>query len=226
MNVKWCIPWTLLSLALWFVALRATAFGQPVDLAGALGSPPRDLVCGPRCVQFLIQYYFKKNLDLTDLVREIQWPDIERGARLDTISESLQKRGLFTCPMRIGSEMRIDWPYPVLVHLGKNLDENGHFVVWLPTSSSGKDEIWFGVDGVRQEIPYDLARKRSGFILLTAPKPILNPKAAIYERNGTRSVALAVFFGVSGFLLTGVLVVRIWPRLFGAPRAADTTVPT
>lgn len=83
------------SLSVFVVGLMcgtATCHAQQrphVDRSRAAG----DLVCGPRCVQYVVQHYGGDE-NLTDLVREIQWPDLEAGSSFDSLKDALAKRGV------------------------------------------------------------------------------------------------------------------------------------
>ena len=153
-----------------------------------------DLVCGPRCLEYLLRCYHKENPGLIELIREVQWPDIDAGSTLQSLEAALRRRGLGTRAIRIGPEARLCWPYPVLVHLSGTDTEEGHYVVWLPSSTEAHEEVWSGLAGVRTGTPAQLARRRSGAILLTAPGPIGDPGAAIYHRDWfwRRSAALGL----------------------------------
>jgi ABC-type bacteriocin/lantibiotic exporter with double-glycine peptidase domain len=138
---------------------------------------PGDIVCGPRCVQFVLKYYGIEE-DLIDLVREIQWPDLERGASLDSLEMALRMRGIETRAMRLGSRGVLKSPHPVIMHLnGKSA--GGHYVVWLPSSSDSESHVWIGLAGVQVGPTLDLEKSRSGAILLTSPTPITRTDDAI-----------------------------------------------
>lgn len=152
--------------------------GQPNTIVKKAGNPATDdLVCGPRCVQYLLQYYGRE-ADLIELVREIQWPDLASGASLDALDKALNERGIHTFGMQLAPQARLEWPYPVLIHLKVEGAEIGHYAVWLP-SSSGKVALWNGLLGIQQVSGGELAKCGTGAILLTAPKTITNPASAV-----------------------------------------------
>jgi len=186
-----------------------------------------DVVCGPRCVEYLLQCYRKATPGLIDLVRETQWPDFEAGASLKSLEGALRKRGVFTQAMKVGPEARLCWPYPVLLHLNGDDAFDGHFVVWLPSSTAARDEVWSGLIGVRKSSPAWLAQRRSGAILLTSPVPITDPGAALYDRDWfwqrfARVAAVLLTIVAAGF--GGRLILsRLRRGVLGAYSHATTT---
>lgn len=158
-----------------------------------------DLVCGPRCVQFALKWY-GMNAGLIDLVRELQWPDLESGSTFGSLAQALQKRGLYTCAVDAGNRELSDWPYPALVHLS-GPDEAGHFVVWVPANGPRQPECyWTGLDGFCRDLD-PRSYKRSGAVLLTAPVEITDaaaafrsPGAADLRLIGISAILAVVFF--------------------------------
>ena len=111
--------------------------------------PAGDLVCGPRCVQYLLRHYGQEE-ELTELVQEIQWPDLEAGASLAAIDEVLQGRGVFTRAVRLPAAGRLKWKHPAIIHLAQSQPaEMGHYVVWLPSSTPHRADVWAGLAGVQ-----------------------------------------------------------------------------
>ncbi len=138
---------------------------------------PGDMVCGPRCVQFVLKQYGKEG-DLIELVREIQWPDLESGANLDSVDQALRRRGVNTRALRIDPHADFRWPYPVILHL-KGQNGLGHYAVWLPSSTPEQSHVWISLSGVRVGPTKKLAESLSGAILLTSPDPITDPLSAV-----------------------------------------------
>jgi len=139
-----------------------------------------DLICGPKCVLEILRLYEKEDEDLIRLVREIQYPDVRKGATLANIAQALEKRGIHTFAMGISPTARIVWQYPVIVHLNpKPGEEIGHFVVWLPESRGDTVQIWNMYARVQQENERLWSTERSGTILLTAPAVIADPGQAL-----------------------------------------------
>jgi hypothetical protein len=152
-----------------------------------------------------LEYYGRSGDEsLIALTREIQWPDLEEGARLDRIDAALKKRGIYTYGLQVTPRARLVWPHPVLVHLTAEGTSSGHFVVWLPTSSGARVDLWRGLQGVKEESVRELAEERSGAVLLTSPEPIVAPDMAVSETDPLAwfwwmvlvfaATAVAVFF--------------------------------
>lgn len=137
------------------------------------------MICGPRCVQFILQHYGIQ-ADLIELVKEIQWPDFEAGASLAAIQDALQKRGIHACAMRIDPQSRLRWNDPVLLHL-KGDTEVGHYVIRLPSGKPDRETLWVGLGCKEEVLPEKLSVEMSGVILLTSAEPITEPEAAVVE---------------------------------------------
>lgn len=135
------------------------------------------VVCGPRCVQYLLNYYGQE-ADLIDLVKEMQWPTIEAGSSMETIEKALNKRGIHTVGMTVAEDARLQWPHPVVVHMKVEGNKTGHFLVW-PSPSTETNLFWCGLRGNQEISDSDFTKRFSGAILLTSPEPILNPGAAV-----------------------------------------------
>jgi len=152
-----------------------------------------DLICGPKCVQKILQIYGKEDEDIIRLVREIQWPEIRKGSTLANVAQALEKRGIHTFAMQIKPSARIVWHNPVIVYLNpKPGEEIGHFVVWLPESEEELVGIWDTNKGVQQKNERTWSKERSGGLLLTSLEPINDPGQALiwvglpfYDQGGT-----------------------------------------
>ena len=142
-----------------------------------------DFICGPRCVSFLLEYYGRPSPELIELVKALQWPRLEQGASLASIERELNQRGVYTFALKVGKEARIVWPEPVLVHL-KGDAAGGHYVVLLPPNKGVNDKVWVGLGGFRVGPSRDLARRRSGYLLLTSKKPIVDPMKSVASMDG------------------------------------------
>jgi ABC-type bacteriocin/lantibiotic exporter with double-glycine peptidase domain len=139
-----------------------------------------DVICGPKCVHFLLDYYGKEQEDIIRLVREIQYPEWREGATLSKVAESLEKRGIYTFAMKIKPSARLVWKYPVIVHLSPRPNEQiGHYVVWLPESRDNDLRIWNGDEGMQNHQERTWSKERSGAVLLTSPEPITKPSQAV-----------------------------------------------
>lgn len=138
---------------------------------GVTTDPSGDMLCGSRCAQYILKCY-GLNIELTDIIAECQFPDLEAGASLERISATLRNRGIHTSAVRSSEPTLPDWGEPVLLHL---LTEQGigHFVVLLPRD--GEDvKVWAGLQGVRRGTPERLLARCSGTMLLTSSRPIVN----------------------------------------------------
>lgn len=135
-----------------------------------------DVVCGPRCLQYLLRHYGIET-ELMDLVKETQ-SDFEEGATLDALNEALRRRGVHTAALRLPSTAVIRWPHPVLMHLKSDDEGMGHYVIWLPTSERTQVHVWNGLAGIQTGSESRLAAKRSGVVLLTSQTEIEQPTMA------------------------------------------------
>jgi hypothetical protein len=179
-----------------------------------------DMVCGPRCAQFLLKHY-GKDTDLIELVKEIQWPEFEAGASLQAIDSALQKRGVYTQAIKMDPEATLCWPHPVLLHLNGS-GTMGHYIVWLPESSEEAVCAWVGLEGVRRGPNEKLARQLSGVVLLTSPVPITSSaeeavrEPMLLRRIVSWNTGLVVALSVAGALFLSFGVRRL--RLAGGRR--------
>ncbi len=121
-----------------------------------------------------------------DLVREVQWPELESGTSMGLLAEALNERGIHTFGLQLSRRTRLKWRYPVLVHVDGEGGGIGHFVVRLP-SSSDTVILWCGVPGVQRLSDGEFAERSTGAVLLTGPgairgrdvdsaiKPVISP---------------------------------------------------
>lgn len=202
MSVRLFAVWAIAALAAG-VALRAASVSAAADEE----RPSRrgDLTCGPRCVQFILQHYGHDEEDLIELVKELQWPDLERGATLASLQAGLERRGLFCRALQIHPDAELHWDYPVLVHTTLPTGE-GHYVVWMPGSGDAGEYWWNGLEGQSRRL--SVALSRTGVVLLTSPAAIADKDidtVAEPPRGRFLLFALVSFFGavsVSFLLLT------------------------
>lgn len=162
-----------------------------------------DIVCGPRCVRFILMCYGHRE-DLIDLIRELQWPQLESGSSVQSLSVALERRGIHTRSVIIGRNDVVRWNEPVLVHLTGSHDI-GHFVVWLPGGNLRHVRIWDGLHGFRSLQPMEFAKVRSGSIVLTSRQPIEQREISVSYRNEQLMSVLGgglVLVGLVTFLLT------------------------
>jgi len=177
--------------------------------------PPRasaDLVCGPRCLQFILHRYGQE-VDLIDLVKEAQWPELEVGASLDGIQKSLNGRGIHTAAIRFDPGREFRWPHPVLLYTDEGSPARGHYVVRVPGATPGDDDlVWAGVEGWRRGRWEDVTRGFSGLALLTAPGPITDVNAALGPLPPSR------LFRIAGLATFGAVIAHLSFRLLARRR--------
>ncbi len=166
-----------------------------------------DMVCGPRCVKFILRSYGQE-VDLIELVKEIQWPDLEAGASLDRIERSLNVRGIYTKAVRFAPDRRLTWPHPAVLFTDEGNPPSGHYVVTSPEAESGSDDlIWAGVEGWRRGRWNEITRGFAGVALLTSPEPI--PEAVMVADH----VAASKLFQIAGLACGGVILAHLLVRV-------------
>lgn len=171
-----------------------------------------DNICGPRCVQFVLQHY-GIDAELQDLVREMQWPELEKGATLDSMSQALERRGVHTCVLKVDPSTRLAWRDPVIVHLQGAKEALGHYLVLLPGAASGEVDEYVEFTNVNH-YPADAIRERmSGVVMLTSSKPIDDWRSAMPE--GRMSLSLTRLVLLVSSSLGILLLIRFGPRLRG-----------
>lgn len=143
------------------------------DQAGSSASDSEtgfgNVYCGPRCVQRVLREYGAE-VELIELIREMQWPDVEQGSTLAALSAALHKRGVSTKAVDLDPKFDIEWTQPAIVHLEKG--GVAHFVVWLPpTEADSSGRVWDNdlTDAVKRG---QFDGLRTGPVLLTANEPI------------------------------------------------------
>jgi Peptidase C39 family len=171
---------------------------QELDAKSGLESST-DIVCGPRCVKYILSQY-GYDLELIDVIRAIQWPEIENGSGLGRIEKFLGEHGIYATSVHIEPQQMLDssWQHPVILHLkgAENHTGLGHFVVWLPkTEKYGENiEIWNGLNGYQSGTRKALAATLSGYAIFTSPLPISDEDltATISSQRTTRLIYIAV----------------------------------
>lgn len=189
----------------WFL-LTSCLWGQHLQTTEA------DLVCGPRCVRQVLQYY-GQSVDLVDIIREVQWPDIDDGARLNAIARTLRDHNVECTAFELSPQARIQWSGPVLLHCHTESGAD-HFLVLMPATARSSATYWDGLNGNTRDIPrgYQL----SGIALFTS----LEPFGVDEVRKSTRLPPSA--FMRRAFVATSLAVavaIAIWVRItLGARR--------
>jgi ABC-type bacteriocin/lantibiotic exporter with double-glycine peptidase domain len=183
------------------------------------GSADDQLVCGPRCVKFILQA-FGKDVDLTELIIEAQWPNLRDGASLEVLAGSLKKRGIHVLAISVAHlrTKRLVSPYPILLHIAP--DESGlrigHYVVWLPCSATELQRVWDPMTGSIGKLRWEtLCERLSGAMLLCAPHAIGDPAFAIVRHRFFFRQAL-----ISSSMLWGIVVIT-WSGLRFLRRSSD-----
>ncbi len=199
------------------VVISAGALASDPPKAAGVPERAQDLVCGPRCIQYVLRHY-GQDADLIDLVKEVQWPNLEAGATLAAVETALNKRGIHTQAISITAGGRLQWPHPVVLHVRGDGDL-GHFVVWLGRTEAGADVVWDGLSG-SQTGPWDkLYTHCTGTALLTAPAPIDCPQDAVERMASPMATACVAVAGLLGIVAV-VRTARMPSSRFGARRLA------
>lgn len=147
------------------------------------GQKPSNIVCGPRCVQFVTGYY--KNNSPTDLLHIIEsvQANLEAGSSLADLASYLKGQGLFTMALKPAEGNTIVYGRPSIVHLRGDGNGIGHFVIVLPGSDGVSSFIWSGLEGYQSMPAWELASMVEGGFLLTNDQPI---DVASYQDVATR----------------------------------------
>lgn len=168
-----------------------------------------DFICGPRCVKFILSQYSRgEDLELLDLVKKLQWPELERGCTLNDIEELLKSEGIYCKSVYAKPHdlLTLRWNYPVILHLvDAGQDNVGHFVVLLPNADASQRsiKIWNGLNGYQKGEANQLKDQLSGYALITSPKPLRRSDLVIYAPADTllsQREITALFGVVSGGL--------------------------
>lgn len=210
------------------VWLCCLAFVSAVDVCSGDEAGDREeirnatrVVCGPKCVGYLLDYYqVSERPSLVALTRELQGRDIDQGTTLSVLSEYLAEHGVHTVPIGLSGSARLNWRYPALVHLKPPISgEIGHFVIWLPSSTSDEVRYWDGDHGVVCVPQSEWQRKRSGSVLLTSPVKIESVDGAV-SFAGLAADSTYTRILSSGVLAIGLIVCcfSFWPLKFSKKR--------
>lgn len=186
--------------------LATTLVFLAYDSAAEKAMPNPDLVCGPRCVQMVLSYYGHEE-DLMDLVKEIQWPELEKGSRMADLETALRKRGIYTYAMKLNPQARLCWPHPVIMFVRGN-GHLGHFVVRTPATTDGMETVWLGM-GKSQTIfggeLYDLCDG----VILTSREPIGSPDSAVVLSGSfSKVVTSTAVIGIANLAIVSIILLR------------------
>lgn len=161
-------------IVLCFVLVTFSPFGDSV-LGDKNPQVGRDVFCGARCVRYVLSHYGHE-VDLIDIVKELQWPHLERPVSLHQLMEFLEERGIYTHACRVGIGVDLVGDEPAIVHLRQTDGSDGHFVVWI-SGSNGRAEITDGLRAPWAISNDDLAIARSGNLILTSKSAIPDPRS-------------------------------------------------
>ncbi|MDX1970315.1 MAG: cysteine peptidase family C39 domain-containing protein, partial [Planctomycetaceae bacterium] len=118
--------------------LIGLALAPTLALADDLDAVRRMSICGPRCVQRVLEFYGQKE-DLATLVREMQGGVVNEFSSFHGIEEALSRRGVHALPVQYGVLGFPNWREPVILHY-----REGHFVV-LSETKGGFVKIHDGI---------------------------------------------------------------------------------
>jgi ABC-type bacteriocin/lantibiotic exporter with double-glycine peptidase domain len=195
-------PWAIRGLLL---AITASGpFTASADEPSPKPGDNGDMVCGPRCVRFVLRRY-GRDVELIDLVKEMQWPDLEAGASLDRIQKSLNDRGVHTSAIQFAPDRRLRWPHPAILFIAGTDGQRGHYVVRVPDESSDDELIWSGLEGWRRGRWDQVTSGFSGVALLTSPDPIADASSAVGPVSASR-LARCFALGTTVALLAHIIV--------------------
>lgn len=164
--------------------------------AGELENSARQVsVCGPRCVQQVLQYY-GQDPDLIELISEMQQGRVDEFSSIQDIQDALHKRGVQTLVLQLGLLQFPDPTHPVILHY-----KQGHFVV-LEKSQGGFASIRDGAvsNSSREFIPSVMSRS-SGVALMTSPTLIKGSDVSILLWPRVSAAVACLGFGGLGFLI-------------------------
>lgn len=185
-----CINWweivlSVASLTL-FIALPASAQAAASDEEVSLAQR----VCGPHCVRWVLQRYGIE-ADLLELVRELQWPEFEKGASFAGLEQSLRKRGL--CVEALASPLVGEWNVPVIIQETRPGESIGHFAVIDPELG-----YW---DPARLDYAQRDPRHYAGYLLAVYPCPQPPPAPLLSLFDYVLTAGVLLWGGVVSYLI-------------------------
>jgi|HubBroStandDraft_4_1064222.scaffolds.fasta_scaffold70163_2 hypothetical protein len=186
-----------------------TCVGQsnadPKSLGSRLGKQTFASVCGPQCIQRVLETYGIKE-KLTTIIYEIQWPDLERGTSMADLISALERRGISVKAARVPLGVPVVWPHPVIIHYPRE-SGLGHYAVLTPADGSRGQHVWYGPSR-EGEFPANACFwRRSEIVLLTSSEEITNSQIRKLSWNRAAlfsTYALGVEIGI-GVVLFGLL---------------------
>ena len=206
-------------------ALRCILAGTGLIVATGMSATPclgqagthrvavRDMICGPRAVEFIL-YWYGKPEEVSDLIWELQGGDVSRPVNLQTIADALGKRQIHTKAIRLSPGTEPEWPYPSILHLNQ-AGGPGHFVVRVPAKDGRPVLYWSGTSGYGTDLREEARNNLTGVVLLTSLEPIPDTVPVT-----TRASVTTNWFSVAGVVFAGVI--GLW-ALIGRRRSACRT---
>lgn len=176
------------------------------DIAGGQRRIPEHLLCGSRCAQFILAYY-DRIVSLEKLETDSVWTEIRDGMPLTELQAILKKWDLHSYPMSLDRPARIVPTEPCVLHLEKETDRIGHYVVVLPDSSVYRAHLWDPAHGFRYQPWTELNREMTGTVLVVSTEPLVEP-AATLGLDRWRFEKLCI--GSTVLLFATVLTVGAW----------------
>ena len=197
-------------LCLWMAFVAACAVRADSQLQTSDGPGRMDVLCGPRCADFVLDFLHRPNPGIASLAKEMAPPDHMPGTTFDAIKTAIERRGVHTAALKIPADAVISWPYPVIAHLKSNRFPDGHFCIWLPSSSWWQVHVWLAKPGTVATIwdESTFAAERSGYVLLTSPDPIIDPERAV-----AFPVLRALTIGILGFTAAALAIHLAWKHI-------------
>lgn len=173
-------------------------------IACAERSDARDLFCGPRCVWFVL-VAGGQSMELIDVIRESQWPDVGNGTSVVTLQQVLKQHGVDSIGIQSGQASLPEWRFLSILHLKAGAGSpHGHYVVMLPWNGTGDVTIWDGIDGFQIYSQEQLCAQSSGVALLTARASLDSKQVLQQLDDGSHHQELLI---LNAFLLLALAVV-------------------
>ncbi len=168
-----------------------------LPVAGNEAEDINRLVCGPRCVAYILEQTGQKG-NLLGIIQEIQWPDTEQGTSLAQIEKYLIQRGVQTKWVALSPGERPAIEGLAVVAIERD-NELGHFVVVTESSRQSGVQYFDGLQGMQSTAFDDFWNQCYSTILLAGPSP---PQEAIsaYTR-GFSLLSTAVAGALVGFMV-------------------------
>lgn len=170
-------------------------------VAEDLATTRRLSICGPRCVQRVLEQYGVRE-DLAALVKEMQGGVVERLCSMHDIESALSKRGIHSMPLKLGWLGYPNWHNPVILHYSEE-----HFVV-LDETKGGFSKIRDGVQGLPSwEFTPAVMCRQSGVVLLTSETPIRTDEVSeLWWPRGAASLCCLLLGSATLFLCRRISV--------------------